>query len=128
MDLKSVMDGSGGRWTEERHSLFLSWIEASFVRQGLGIRPDGRRNLARSSGSNHERYFPDIPTESTGESWSSSAPPAAAAAAAVLSDPVPHVITARRSTRKRAILRYNTSQDQVVPDVGNNEAAGSVAD
>ncbi|RWW62789.1 hypothetical protein BHE74_00030072 [Ensete ventricosum] len=38
MDLKEMVDGCGGPWTEERHSAFLNWVEESFVRRVLAAR------------------------------------------------------------------------------------------
>ncbi|KAH0465498.1 hypothetical protein IEQ34_005601 [Dendrobium chrysotoxum] len=55
------------RWTEERHSFFLNWIKASFVRQmiagGGGAFPC--RCTEMNGGLRLKRYVPDSTTEST---------------------------------------------------------------
>ncbi|WOL10036.1 hypothetical protein Cni_G18790 [Canna indica] len=70
MDLKDMMDGTGGPWTEERHSSFLNWVEDSFVRQVLAAHCAGNGNadLAASSWRPPlplDRFVPDSATEST---------------------------------------------------------------
>ncbi|PKA46533.1 hypothetical protein AXF42_Ash012666 [Apostasia shenzhenica] len=74
MDLRAVLDGSGGQWTEERHSHYLSWIEASFVRRTFGVDHNGYFQSPATRG----RCPAESDTESTGESHSRSPSPAPA--------------------------------------------------
>ncbi|KAK8940428.1 hypothetical protein KSP39_PZI010335 [Platanthera zijinensis] len=77
MDPKTAMNGSGVRWTEERHSRFLDWIEAAFVRQVLSpLRSD--RGFRRECTARIDRQGDDDGlNESTADSWSTSPAPAA---------------------------------------------------
>ncbi|URE04864.1 hypothetical protein MUK42_20382 [Musa troglodytarum] len=77
MDLKEMMDGCGGPWTEERHSAFLNWVEESFVRRVLTARgndPGPHLDLDVELGAYGwlppplplplDRFLPDSATES----------------------------------------------------------------
>ncbi|KAH0456507.1 hypothetical protein IEQ34_014414 [Dendrobium chrysotoxum] len=117
MDLRAAMDGSGGRWTEERHSRFLNRMESTFVHQMLNLHSDGR-NFHRSA-SRFDRRVPDRVTgfKST-ENSPIRLPPTLAA------DPDPgHAASVAREngsyTRKQSLGRYDTSLDQVVPQFEN---------
>ncbi|KAG0457215.1 hypothetical protein HPP92_022032 [Vanilla planifolia] len=123
MDLKAILDGVDGPWTEERHSLFLDCIEASFVRRVLRLDNDcdgsgsGRRIAARNGGAGNDRRVPESDTDSTGESrrrYPVVNPPVAGAAFC-------------RNTRKRSVRLCDAPQDQVVPKLerGNDGSGAS---
>ncbi|KAH0465316.1 hypothetical protein IEQ34_005419 [Dendrobium chrysotoxum] len=127
MDLKALMDCSDGRWTEERHSLFLNCLEASFVRRMLGLTPAGGGAAVPSGcietngGLRLDRYVPDSATESTEDSRRFSRTTAAPPPPAVDSESRCASILTGENTRKRALALLDASQDQVVPEFENSE-------
>ncbi|KAL0913114.1 hypothetical protein M5K25_016547 [Dendrobium thyrsiflorum] len=111
MDLRAAMDGSGGRWTEERHSRFLNRIESTFVHQMLNLHSDGG-NFHRSA-SRFDRRVPDRVTGfKTTENSPIRLPPTLAA------DPG-HAAFVARENGSYIRKRYDASLDQVVPEFEN---------
>ncbi|KAL0923650.1 hypothetical protein M5K25_007715 [Dendrobium thyrsiflorum] len=127
MDLKPLMDCSDGRWTEERHSLFLNWLEASFVRRMLGPTTAGggaavpSRCIETNGGLRLDRYVPDSATESTEDSQRPSQTTAAPPPPVVDSESGCASILTGENTRKRPLALLHASQDQVVPEFENSE-------
>ncbi|XP_010933853.1 uncharacterized protein [Elaeis guineensis] len=129
MDLKSMMDGPGGPWTEERHSSFLNWMEESFVRRMLAG-ADLQASCSAPGNCRHpplDRYLPDSATESTrdfhGPRRSSGTGRPGRSPALVEEEPETGHLAVRR-TRKRPRPRYDTSQEQLgsaVVDASNSK-------
>ncbi|KAI0520527.1 hypothetical protein KFK09_008003 [Dendrobium nobile] len=128
MDLKTLMDCSDGRWTEERHSLFLNCLEASFVRRVHGLTSAGSgaaipcRCIETNGGLRLDRYVPDSATESTEDSRRLSQTTTAAAPPPVVdSESGCASIFTGENTRKRPLALLHASQDQVVPEFENSD-------
>ncbi|KAG0488576.1 hypothetical protein HPP92_007387 [Vanilla planifolia] len=109
MDLKGMMDGAGGQWTDERHALYLDWIEASFVRRVLHLDSDSNVDCRIRGARAHPRLS-ESDTESTGES-------PRRLLELTTDNPGPHLveINLREGVRKRSSSRCDASQDQIVP-------------
>ncbi|XP_008799551.1 uncharacterized protein LOC103714165 [Phoenix dactylifera] len=148
MDLQAMMDGgSGGRggpWTEERHSSFLNWMEESFVRRmlaGAGFQAscsatcNCRSRRCRCRHLPLDRYLPDSATESTRDFHG---PRRSSGTGRPMRSPVSvdeeeeepasgnlAITGDGRRARKRPLPRYDASQDQVVPQLGNAEVDDS---
>ncbi|KAJ8504762.1 hypothetical protein OPV22_005648 [Ensete ventricosum] len=131
MDLKEMVDGCGGPWTEERHSAFLNWVEESFVRRVLAARgnhPGPHLDLDVELGTSGwlppplplDRFLPDSATESNRNPGRSTRPArtrrsATTAAEAEEPEEEESVVTSRHRKRKPQPLlsQHKCLKDQI---------------